>query len=64
MGQFSASINNDPLHWTCIAGCNTARQVAEAASVQGAEGEVILVVGPRGGQTKWRIVGRRSVVAA
>ena len=55
--KFSALIADDPVAGRVVAGCATAEQAARAARVQADAGEIITIIGPRGGESRWEAVG-------
>ncbi|MFM1816765.1 MAG: hypothetical protein RLZ98_3460 [Pseudomonadota bacterium] len=55
--KYLAHIGNDQLHSRVTIGCKSAEEAAKAARAYAKFGEVITVIGPRKGVTKWEAVG-------
>lgn len=55
--KFMAHIGNDPIDNIRMVGCETAEQAAQSARRYAEMGEIITVIGPRGGRTNWKAVG-------
>jgi hypothetical protein len=59
--KFTAMIGNDPVNSSVTLGCQTAETAARACHYLAKMGEIITVIGPRGGVTKWEVVGNGQV---
>lgn len=55
--MFTAYIGNDPIASKVTVGCRGAKAAAQAARHYAKLGEIITVIGPRGGRTDWEAVG-------
>jgi hypothetical protein len=55
--KYLAHIGNDAIAAAVTVGCKSAKEAAQAARRYAEFGEVITVIGPRKGVTKWKAVG-------
>ena len=57
MTKYIAHIGNDPIDHRVTQFAATAKDAAKAARKHAEFGEIITVVGPKGGQSQWKAVG-------
>lgn len=55
--KYLAHIGNDQIAATVTVGCKSAKEAAQASRRYAKFGEIITVIGPRKGVTKWEAVG-------
>jgi hypothetical protein len=60
INRYSASISGDPIDSSVTRHCFSAIATARAARSYAELGEIITIVGPRGGVTYWEAVGSKA----